>query len=68
MNKFIDYVMSFYGRDEIYDMDVTREEAKAATGVRMGICKHSGVPFEGDTIDREAVRDIIEDMRMGLAA
>jgi hypothetical protein len=68
MKEFVDYVMSFYGRDEIYDMKVTREEVKAAAGVRMGICKWNGIPFEGDSVDREAVRDIITDMRAGLAA
>ncbi len=68
MEEFIDYLEMFYADGGVWDMSMTREEAKAATGVRMGICKHSGIPFEGDSIDREAVRDIIFDMRMGLAA
>lgn len=68
INEFVEYVMSFYGLDEIYDMKVTRAEVKASAGVRLGICKWSGIPFEGDSIDREAVRDIICDMREGLAA
>lgn len=68
MKEFVDYVIEFYGANGIYDMGATRKEIMMATGVRMGICKHSDIPFEGDTIDREAVRDIITDMRIGLAA
>lgn len=68
MNEFVEYVMSFYGEGEIYDMKATRDEVRMAAGVRMGICKHSEIPFEGDSIDRVAVKDIILDMRAGLAA
>ncbi len=61
--KFVDYVMSFYGVGEIYDIGASRDEVLLGTGVRIGLCKWNGVSFEGDTIDREAVRDIILEMR-----
>lgn len=66
LNEFVDYVMGFYGTGGIYDIGATRDEVLMATGVRKGICKWTVVKYEGDTIDREAVRDIILDMRSGL--
>lgn len=60
---FVDYVWTFYGEGGIYDIKATRNEILLATGMRMGLCKWHSVPFEGDTIDREAVRDIIIEMR-----
>ncbi len=65
--EFIDYVLSFYGVDGLYDISATRDEVLLATGIRMGMATWIGVPFEGDTIDREAVRDIILERR-GLAS
>ena len=55
-DKFVDYVMSFYGPGGIYDMGVTREDIAAATEVYK---KESDIPFDGDTVDRENVRDIL---------
>lgn len=62
-HAFIEYVLSFYGHGEIYDIGATRDEVLLATGARMGSCMTINIPFEGDTIDREAVRDIILYMR-----
>lgn len=63
LNEFVDYVLSFYGPGEIYDMCATRDEVLIATGMRLGMCRWLRVKFEGDTIDREAVRDLIESLR-----
>ena len=60
INEFIDYVLSFYGPGGIYDMGMTRDEALMGTGIRIGHSKFNGVHFEGDSIDREAVRDIVD--------
>lgn len=68
MKEFVDYVLSFYGHGEIYDMGATRDEVLLATGMRLGICKWLRIPFEGDTIDREAVRDLIESLRIEVSA
>lgn len=60
MNTFIDYVMSFYGSNGIYDIKATRDEVTKATNILQII---KGTEFEGDSIDREQVRDIILQMR-----
>ena len=60
MNDFIDYILIFYGVGGLYDMKATRSEAIKATEIRM-IFK--SLPFEGDSIDREWVRDIMLKMR-----
>lgn len=65
MNEFIDYVLSFYAQGELYDMGMTREEALLATGMRLMSCKFYGVEFHGDSIDREATRDFVFDLRSG---
>ena len=59
MNEFIDYVLDFYGVAGIYPMGVTRDDVLLATGMRMGICQWLNIPYEGDSIDREAVREIL---------
>jgi len=63
INDFVDYIESFYADGGIYPMGLTRDEALVATGARIGLCKWNNVPFEGDTIDREAVRDIVLELR-----
>lgn len=60
MNDFIDYILTFYGVGGIYDINATRAEAIKATEIRMIF---TSVPFEGDSIDRELVRDIILKIR-----
>lgn len=58
IKEFVEYVYGFYGPKGMYSnffkTNVTKKEIKAATLLRI----KSG-QFEGDTFDREAVRDII---------
>ena len=66
MKEFVDYVMSFYGKDGIYDIGATRDEVWNATCIRIKINADmplNGISFEGDSIDRESVRDIILELR-----
>lgn len=60
INNFVEYVMSFYGPQQIYgdffQNNLKREEVVAATENRL---KMSHPPFDGDSADREIVRDII---------
>ena len=66
MKEFIDYVYEFYGPNGIYPMQATKEEIGAATVVRImgeqpneyGVPMND-IPFQGDSIDRECVRDVI---------
>jgi hypothetical protein len=56
---FISYVLSFYGNgaDAIYPMGATREDVIFALGIR--IAGRPDFPFDGDSTDREMVRDIM---------
>ena len=63
MNDFIDYVLSFYGANEIYDMGATREEVEAAIVVRL---ENTEIEFAADSYDRELIRDIILDNLRGV--
>ena len=60
MNDFTKYCLSFYGSGGLYDMGATPEEIEAALAIRL---KRFPLEFEGDSIDRELVRDIIIEMR-----
>lgn len=60
-HEFIDYCLSFYGVGGIYDMGAKRDDVAVATGIRMVLCDTLRLEFEGDSIDREAVRDILID-------
>lgn len=59
--EFVDYVESFYGDDGIYDLGftVTRERIWNATSVHLMRLTAERETFEGDTVDREIVRDIM---------
>jgi hypothetical protein len=58
MEEFYSYVLDFYGPNGIYDIGATEEEVKKATEV---VKNEVGDDFEGDTVDREKVRDVILD-------
>ncbi len=55
-DKFVDYTLGFYGPDKIYDYGFTREEVDIAAKQYLS---STDVEFEGDTIDREIVRDMV---------
>ena len=61
MKEFIEYVLSFYGKDGIYDIGATENDVKVALNIR--IKTRSDIPFDGDSVDRELVRDIILAMK-----
>ena len=65
---FIEYCCSFYqlGNAEAVYPFATRDEITAAALVRVRECS-SCYPFEGDSTDREQVRDLIEDARIEAA-
>jgi hypothetical protein len=60
-SEFIDYCLDFYGPNGIYDMGAKRDDIAVATGIRMAICDVLRLEFCGDTLDREAVRDVLID-------
>ena len=60
LKKFIDYCMSFYGPQGLYPMGMTPDEIQKAVRLMDLI---GNFEFEGDSIDRERVRDIVRVMR-----
>ena len=56
MDEFYEYVMDFYGDGGIYDFGATEEEVRQATDI---VKNEVGDDFEGDSVDREKVRDVI---------
>ena len=62
---FIDYVLSFYSPEGVYPLGVNRLQAELATQVYLARLEKRGAEFCGDTVDREAVRDIILEARQG---
>lgn len=62
IGEFTNYCLDFYGPDsDLYPMDMHRDEVIKALAVRMTTRKD--LEFEGDTVDREIIRDIVLDMR-----
>ena len=57
MNEFVNYVYDFYGKNGIYDMGATRDNITTATIHYIG--SDDSLPFYGDSLDRERVRDIM---------
>jgi len=58
MQEFVNYVLSFYGPGEIYDFNFSENEVKKAVRIHL---LDEKVEFEGDSVDREMVRDIVLD-------
>jgi len=67
LQPFYDYMMMFYGPYALYAKDVggpfTLEEVKEATDRYLAMPSPFRPEFDGDTVDREHVRDIVLAMR-----
>lgn len=61
IERFIEYVLEFYGKGGIYDFGASEEEVLKALKIRLE--KHNDIDFGGDSLDRELVRDIILENR-----
>jgi hypothetical protein len=61
LENFHRYVYDFYGLGGIYDMRATRADIERATAIYLFACATEGGPEwgDGDSIDRERVRDIL---------
>lgn len=61
MEKFVNYCLDFYGTQGIYRYGFTPEQVESATQLyKTTLSKnYPGQEFEGDSVDRERVRDII---------
>ena len=58
-NEFIEYVYSFYGDGGLYDQKRTREQIAYATLDYLDSCNDVITWGNGDSLDRERVRDTI---------
>jgi len=60
-NEFIEYVLSFYGDGGLYDQKRTKEQIAYATTVYLDTCAVDPMVNwgNGDSLDRERVRDIM---------
>ena len=67
-DEFFEYVFSFYGKGGLYDQGRTREQIAFATCryldlIAKGDLEHVHWTWgEGDSLDRERVRDIMNDL------
>ena len=63
LNEFVDYCLSFYGEvgmyKDFFDTPVTESRIVEATFIHLNHLIEDGREFEGDTLDRECVRDIM---------
>lgn len=59
--EFVNYVLDFYGVGGLYDFGAVAEEVEKALDIRLE--RHKEVWFDGDSFDREVVRDIMLEMR-----
>lgn len=60
--EFIDYVYSFYGPAGLYDQKRTKEQIALATLLYLDACDDQMTWGDGDSLDRERVRDYMNDM------
>lgn len=54
---FSSYMLDFYGTEGLYPMGMTADEVLYATVVHVN--NVGAQSFEGDSVDRESVRDIV---------
>ena len=67
MIDFTKYMMDFYGAEGVYsELNFNRFQVGIATQIYMQRLSKRGVEFCGDSVDREAVRDIILAAREGV--
>jgi hypothetical protein len=57
--QFVQYVYGFYGKGGLWDMGVTRE--MIFKGIELVVAEFGADQFEGDSLDRERVRDAMID-------
>jgi hypothetical protein len=61
VSEFVEYALDFYGPGMIHDINATETEVLRALCVRL--VNRPDLEFDGDSLDREMVRDIIIEMR-----
>jgi hypothetical protein len=62
-DQFIAYCLDFYGESGIYPLGFTRGQLALATELYQLKLKQGREQFEGDTVDRENVRDLLLELQ-----
>ena len=57
--EFIEYVLSFYGNEGLYPQGRTKEQVAYATLYYLDSCNDQITWGNGDSLDRERVRDVM---------
>lgn len=63
LQEFIDYCLRFYAPESDLYPEVAMTPAEAYAGLLLRMTRHPDLPFDGDTIDRELVRDAVFEIR-----
>jgi hypothetical protein len=62
LNEFLGYCHAFYGKDGIYDLGVGIPDIQCAIVEYLAMCCNGQYAWgDGDSVDREHVRAILED-------
>ena len=68
ISDFVDYVHQFYGKDGIYAKQFFPPNgatpAEIVLAVKIKLLMNIDLPFDGDSMDREIVRDIMAQARL----
>tara|TARA_R100001377_G_scaffold31751_1_gene17322 strand:- start:29 stop:325 length:297 start_codon:yes stop_codon:yes gene_type:complete len=67
-NEFVSYVHEFYGKDSIYGEEFFPPNGATTTEIILAVkirqIMNIDLPFDGDSMDREIVRDIMAQARL----
>jgi len=61
--SFTEYMMAFYGPEGVYPMGFNEVQVNIATAIYKMRLESRGAEFCEDSVDREAVRDLILEAR-----
>ena len=59
LSEFVEYCWGFYGTGQIYDLGASRSAIRSACRL---VTHRKDISFEGDTSDRENVRQLLESL------
>tara|TARA_R110000787_G_scaffold111716_1_gene220605 strand:- start:483 stop:782 length:300 start_codon:yes stop_codon:yes gene_type:complete len=67
-NEFVNYIHEFYGKDSIYGKEFFppngASTAEIVLAVKIRQLMNIDLPFDGDSMDRELVRDIMAQAKL----
>ena len=64
---FTEYLLEFYSDSGVYPMGFTESQIDIATDIYKARLSERDMEFVGDSVDREAVRDIVLELKKEFA-